>query len=167
MRAFQFPLETVRQWRHTQREIEEGTLARLFGERQRIAEERRRLEESRSASERSLLAAAAVPAAELAALDSYRQHIRAEGSRLDQRDQDCAKRIAAQRRRVLEARQKAELLDRLKARKLAEWRSEVDRGQEALAAELYLAKWRGNQRCPASSAGNKSSCGSPSHNSGL
>jgi hypothetical protein len=57
------------------------------------------------------------------------------------RRQQVSLDIDAQRGRVLDARQKYEMLDRLKTRSQGVWRAECNREQENLAGELYLARW--------------------------
>lgn len=140
MKRFEFRLERARDWRRSQLEIELGAAAALAGELARIGEERRSVEAERRAAERSVLAAPAVPASQFAALDAFRRFSDAAAAALDRRRADCEQRLAGQRRRVLEARQRYELLNRLQARALAAWRAAFEREQENLAGELYLAR---------------------------
>lgn len=141
MKRFEFPLERVREWRLSELDMEMAAAAALALELSRITAERQAIEREREAAERSILAASSVSAAELAALDAFRLHAENAAAEADRRRQDCEQRIVRQRRRILEARQRCELLSRLRQRSLAAWRSGLQREEEALAGELFLARF--------------------------
>ncbi len=142
MKAFHFQFDRVRQWRAQQLEMEKTQLPKLFEERNRIEGRRRALDRERQEEVQRVLGAGSAMAAELAALDAFTRWVKAEGHRLLDAESAVTQRIAAQQQRVVEASRRVELLDRLKQKRLSEWRSEFDREQENLAGELYLAKWR-------------------------
>ena len=48
---------------------------------------------------------------------------------------------------MLEARRRCRLLEKLKERRLAEWRAAAEREIEALAAEAFLTRWN-QERSP-------------------
>ena len=56
---------------------------------------------------------------------------------------DGAERMAAGRSAMLEARRRFRLLERLKQRRLEDWRLAGDKELEELASESYLARWTG------------------------
>ncbi len=138
---FKFRLESVRQWRSVQRDLEKAKLQALFAELRGIEARRAALAAAKQDAERAVLAAPAVDAQELAALDAHRRYAAAEAERLRRQEQECGARIAAQQAAVRKAEQNVRLLDRLKERRLAEWEAETAREQETLAAETYLAKY--------------------------
>lgn len=140
MQRFRFRLASVLGWRILQLEIEEGKLEALFAERRRRQEEIAAVGEQRRNAER-VLRADSVDGQALAALDAHRHAMVRLGERLRTQAQDCERRIAAQQVKVLEAERRVQLLDRLKERRLEEWRLEADREQETLASETFLAKW--------------------------
>lgn len=142
MKAFRFPFDRVRQWRAQQLEIEEVRLQKLFADRQAIRAQRAALDEERLREERAVRAPGSAAAQDLAVLDAFGRYVVAEKKKLTEAEAGCATRIAAQQQQVTEARRRVELLDRLKEKRLAEWRLEFDREQENLAGELFLAKWR-------------------------
>ena len=141
MQRFRFPLEKVREWRGTQVELEEARLEKLLGERQQLEATLAQLDAGRVLEERAVLRMTRVSAEQLAALDYYRIYVEERKRQTQAQIAECGGRIARQRTRLMEARRNFQLLDRLKERRLAEWRLDFSREQEALAGELYLARW--------------------------
>lgn len=141
MRRFKFRLDTVLEWRRLQLEVEETKLQRLFEELHRINREEERLAAELAEATRVVTTAASVEAADLAALESYRGWVSRENARLARARADCQKRITAQRERVTAAERDLRLFEKLKERRFEEWRLESDKEQEALAGELFLARW--------------------------
>jgi flagellar export protein FliJ len=142
MKRFQFPLDRVRRWRAEQAALEELKLERLYGQLAALADEKRNIEDKRTASERQVLEQASMEGGELQALDIYRSHVRSRIGQMDQRQREVTGEIEVQRQKLIEARRQAELLERLKDKKLGEWRALAAREEETIAGELYLAKWR-------------------------
>ena len=142
MQRFRFPLEKVREWRGTQVELEEARLEKLLGERQQLEAALAQLDAGRVSEERAVLRQTRVAAEQLAALDYYRIYVEERKRQTQAQIDECGRSVAQQRTRLMEARRNFELLDRLKERRLAEWRLDFSREQEALAGELYLARWR-------------------------
>jgi len=142
MKRFQFPLDRVRRWRQEQAALEEVQLQRWYAQLAALDEERTRAEDERAASERKVLGQASVQADELQALDAYRRHVRSRIGGIERRRGEVTAGIEKQRQLLMEARRRAELLERLKTRMFQAWRAAADREEETLAGELYLAKWR-------------------------
>ena len=142
MKRFHFPLDRVRRWRVEQAALEELKLERLYGRLAELASEKRKAQDGRATSERQVLGQASVEAAELQALDVYRLHVRSRIGQIEQGQREVMAQIEEQRQRLIEARRQAELLERLKDKKLGEWRALAAREEETIAGELYLAKWR-------------------------
>ncbi len=140
MHRFQFRLGSVLGWRAVELELEEGRLERLFTELRRRDAEALALE-VRGRESAQLIAAKTLDGQQLAALSYHRHYLEREAARLAAQRTDCAKRIAAQHQRVVEAERKVRLLERLKERRLAEWNLDFNREMEALASETFLAKW--------------------------
>jgi hypothetical protein len=141
MRAFEFPLRRALAWRRTQLGLEEDKL-RKFGaalEELRLAAAKADLVRSRA--EQTVREATQIEASELWALGAYRRRLIAQKQTLVQRQRECEQQIAGQRHVVLEAQRRCRLLEKLEERRRAEWRVEMDRETENLAAESYLAAW--------------------------
>ena len=142
MKRFRFPLERVRRWREEQADLEEIKLERLFSELSAIQRQHEELLSERTQAETILNSGKPISAEELARLDVFRQHVQARCISLDQLEREHAAKIAQQRQRVVEARRQFELLERLRMKNLMQWRGASNQEQEALAAELYLARRR-------------------------
>jgi len=146
VKRFQFPLERVLRWRAGQASVEELKLRQLLDETRRLESVRRGLESDVKAAESRVLAGSSIEAIELTSLGSYRLHARRKIRDLDKLRLEQQAKIVDQRQRVMEARRHSELLERLRGKTFEEWRSAVNREQETLAAELFLAKPRRNNR---------------------
>jgi flagellar export protein FliJ len=146
MKRFHFPLDRVRRWRAEQAALEELKLERWLAQLAALGEQRVRAENERSASERQVLGQATVEAGELQALNAYRRHVRASLEKIESRRGEVLVQVEKQRQILLEARRRAELLERLKTRMFHAWQAAADREEETLAGELHLAKWRRRSR---------------------
>jgi hypothetical protein len=140
MKRFQFPLEHVRRWRSEQASLEEAKLGQLCDRLTALGEARQRVELARTQSEQEVLSQAFIESFELQSLEDYRIHTRFKIRDIGIQQQKCEQQLAEQRKKLIEARQKAELLDRLKQKALAEWTAANNREEETLATELFLAK---------------------------
>jgi flagellar export protein FliJ len=142
VKRFRFPLDRVRLWRAEQATLEELKLQGLLGQLAALADERARTANERAASEREVMGQDSIEARDLQALDAFQRHARTKIGRIEQRQRTLAGEIERQRARLIEARQRAELLERLKKKKHEEWQTLAAREEETLAGELYLAKRR-------------------------
>lgn len=140
MKRFRFPLERVKKWREDQAGLEEMRLQTLYSEIGNLEAEQRRIAAETEQSCRGILRQAAVSAQELSTLEDYRLYAARESRRIAARRRDVEARIVEQRRRVLDARRKCQLLDGLRDKALISWTAAQDKEQEDLAAELFLAK---------------------------
>jgi len=142
MKRFEFPLDRVRRWRAQQAEIEELKLHQLRDRLAALGVQKLRLELDRATSERAVLGQSSIEASEVQSLEAYRRHTGNKIRDIEVREQQCEEQIREQRQRVIEARQRAELLERLRQKLWEEWREAAGREEENLATELYLAKRR-------------------------
>ena len=140
MKKFHFQLESVRRLRHQQQEIEETKLrqiaARLHEWEHRIAT----LDAERQQAEAALRGRSTFDGSELAALENYRGESARRRRNLEAELEQERQRLAAQRRVLVEANRRVELLERLKEKALADWSHQWDKEQEQTATEVYLAK---------------------------
>jgi flagellar export protein FliJ len=144
LKKFSFRLEQVRHWRESQRDQEEVRLQALFAELNQLERARVELGNAAAKAEQSVRPtpdAPSPPIQELQALDSYRCYIRRECQRLAGLRPPLEARIVAQRRALVEAERKVEVLDLLRDERLEEWKKELDKEQEDLVAELVVARW--------------------------
>ena len=80
----------------------------------------------------------------LAGLGSFRLHVRKKNRELAAQRAECAERLAAGRGAVLAARRHFRLLERLKERRLKDWRKGARQELEELASESHLVQWVGH-----------------------
>jgi flagellar export protein FliJ len=140
MKRFAFPLETVRRWRLERVDIEELKLRQILAEKQRLAATKVQIQSEVAETVRQVLGQTSVPSLELESLDSFRLYVRGRIRDLENQERQCEARIVEQRNKVLEARRQFELLERLRKKAFTEWRVAGNKEQEAMAAELFLAK---------------------------
>ena len=144
MRRFTFSLDRVLQWRSTQARLEESLLEALHAELRELNAGRTRLESEAGAAAAVVFQSGGASGAELATLGAFRQACALRLARLDQVREQSTARIARQTEAALERRRAVRLLERLKERRLEEWKRTADRELELEAAEAWLA--RGGQR---------------------
>jgi len=141
MNAFRFPLQKVLEWRRLQLELEEMQLRRkaalLAGMDRQSAE----LDESGRTAERQVREWNPLASGELEALGGFRLHVKRKQQEMLVSREECRQQLDRQQSVVLEARRRLRLLEKLKERRLAEWRAAEKKELEELASESYLAKW--------------------------
>jgi len=146
MKRFEFTLERVRQWRQTQVDIELARLEGLFRQLSRLRDGAAQLAQAVRAAEQEIESEAeqgrVIDPLALAGLDDYRLYAKREQAVLARQEEELSRQIAAQRNRVIDARRDYRLLEKLRARARAAWERGNDKEIEALAGELYLAKWK-------------------------
>jgi flagellar export protein FliJ len=141
VKRFHFTQEKILDYRRQQLELEEAKMETLRAERQALDAEWSRLESEVAETRRQLMVTASVDSQELLASDRYLRHLAAEKQRLAARLADWQGRAAKQRQATAEARRRVRLMEKLEERQLSEWTAGVNREQENLSAELYLARW--------------------------
>ena len=141
MRAFEFPLRRVLEWRRTQLELAENKLRRMAADLEELALAAVKLNLVKGRAEQAVRDSPAVDAGDLWALAAYRARLIAEQQALARRRRECEQQVVLQRQRVLEAQRQCRLLEKLAQSRRAEWRIAMDREMEGLAAESFLALW--------------------------
>jgi len=140
MKRFNFPLDRVRRWRLEQLNVEELKLQQLRAELESLAASKRLIQDELTGTQRQVLGQTCMQASELETLDSYRLHIRGRIRELENREWERGTKIVEQRAKVVEARRQFELLEQLRKKSFGAWKTAVDKEQEDLAAELFLAR---------------------------
>jgi flagellar export protein FliJ len=127
MKSFRFRLDRVLDWRRTELEMEENRLKRMYAGLAAIDQARAGLESARDEASHALLARATVDGAELQLLSGYRDAVKLQCARLDQKRRESEQEAAAQQQKLLAVRRRLRLLENLKDRRLAEWKCETER----------------------------------------
>jgi hypothetical protein len=141
MKAFHFPLERVLSLRRTQLELEDARFRQSAAALAAIDRARAELGAAAVAADLEVRSAASIAGADLAALDEFHRHVRSQEHMLAGRRAERVRELAAQEAAMHEARRRCRLLERLRERRRAEWKTENDRELEQVAAESYLARW--------------------------
>src|SRR5947209_1542707 len=133
MKRFDFPLQRVMDIREKQVAIEEAKLGRLNAEAQILDARRAALDSEEARVAQSIVSAAVISSADLAAIDSFRRYLKVQRAAVEQQREDAGRRTAQQREALLEARRRFELLGRLREKARQEWTREFDRELETIA----------------------------------
>ena len=141
MKAFQFPLDKALDWRRVQLELEEARYKQQVDALAGLDRQRAEVEASGIRAEIQVREWSPIAAGDLGALGNFRLYVKRE-SAIARRRFEAAQMLAEQQKRMLEARRRCRLLERLKERRLTEWAAQRDREVEEIAAESYLARWR-------------------------
>jgi len=142
MQKFHFSLEKILGWRRTELQAAEAGLAPLVAERRGLEAARHEIAMGRARADRDLLQGASVDGSELEALARYRLRIENQKSAIERDLADCRERTARQSALIIEAHRRLRLLEKLKARRLAEWHVQWEREMETFASEAFLARWK-------------------------
>jgi hypothetical protein len=143
MTAFRFPLEKALEWRRIELDLEEARFKRQAAELAGLDRRRAEVEASGIRAETQVREWSPVEAGDLAALGRFRLHVKSEEAGILRQREESARALAVQQKAMLEARRRCRLLERLKERRLAEWKSAAEHEVEEIAAESYLAHWKG------------------------
>ena len=140
MKRFHFELRRVLDWRRQQLELEQIKLEPMVAELHLRDSRIGQCEAERRELRRPVACSASAEAQDLASAERYWLYLGGQSKRLAAELAACQERIVQQRARILEARRRLRLLERLEQRRREEWQAGADREQEALAAELFLAR---------------------------
>ena len=141
MKAFHFRLARVLHLREGQLKTEESKLEQLIAQRARMEAARDALEASLQRERVSVKSQQFVHAADLAALQLYEVRVQRERKQWAARLAAHNESVEKQKARVIEARGRVRLLEKLREKRQGEWRVENDRALEELAADFSTAQW--------------------------
>jgi hypothetical protein len=142
LNRFVFSLQKILDWRRTQLELEEAKFRQAMEAVAAVDRARAEVEAGAVKAELEVRGWDKVAGRDLHALGDYRLHVHSQERALEARRDECARRAAAQKAAMLEARRRCRLLERLRERRLAEWKAAQTRELDSLASESYLAQWR-------------------------
>lgn len=140
MKAFEFRLQRIADFRRQQADVAKTRLQELLAEMQCLEDERRSLEEQRHEARNSVTGQSNLRGEDLFALASFQEYLGRRLKELNQKQSELASKIEKQRDAVIEAERKVKLLERLKDRKFQEWRAASDRELDELAADSHMAR---------------------------
>lgn len=138
MKKFTFRLERVLEYRKLQADIEEGKLARLRRESEALATRQAELD---SAWKMAQAAASAQPE-ERVWLSAYRRDYEHRRAKLTLERTRKNQELAAQQAVWVAAKQRAEVLAKVKAKQYQEWERGFQKELDDLAMDSFLARWK-------------------------
>jgi hypothetical protein len=141
MNSFRFPLQKALDWRHIQLELEEARYKQQAAELGALDRLRAEVEASGIRVEIEVRAWDKLGGSDLAALDQFRLRLKKERARIADQRTAAARKVLEQQDKMMEARRRYRLLERLRDRRLTEWQSAHDKELESIATESYLARW--------------------------
>ncbi len=140
MKAFEFRLERIAEIWQKEAEISREQLQLLLNELMRLENERHALL-MQSESERAVLARRTdLTGQDLMAFSQFQGHVTRRSKEIDDQKAKVQTKAEAQRLIVLEAERRVKLLNRLRERKLQDWKLESARELENLASDSHLAR---------------------------
>lgn len=141
MKAFRFRLQRVLELRESEVKTEETQLERLRTRRAQMEAERLSLVNSLERATVSVRGQQFLHMFDLAALDRYKERVKRElqewDTRLTRQDAEIDKQMG----RVVAARGRVKLMEKLRERRHVEWQSEADREMEELTSDFAAAQW--------------------------
>jgi len=141
MKAFQFPLQRVLEYRELQMRTEEEKLSTIQNQLAEVLHRENALTAAQLNAEMNLLGRPVVEATEFRALSAFQLRIRSEKVSLVAARKNLETQIAEQRKRLLKARKDCKILQNLKDRRKKAWTYLSDREIENIAAESYISNW--------------------------
>jgi len=141
MKKFRFPLQRLLHYRRSRLAGEQALLERLMAEQAALEHRRAALEREERMVNESIRRLPVLDSGQLEAVAAFRRFAAAEAVRLAEEAASASARIASQREAVLSARREVEVLEKLRERRLRDWRLELDREMEKQTAELVVARW--------------------------
>jgi len=141
MKAFQFPLQRVLEWRELQMRTEEEKLSTIQNKLKEVLHRENALTAAQLKAEMNVLGQPLVEGAEFRALAAFQLRIRSEKASLVAARKNLEIQIADQRKRLLKVRKDCKILENLKDRRKKAWTYLSDREIENTAAESYISSW--------------------------
>jgi flagellar export protein FliJ len=141
VRAFRFPLDRALHIRRAQSGIEQARLQRLLHDREQVERQAAQTLADSAAIRIALTAQPLLASSEISTIPDYQRGARVNLDRLDHRRQQLQQRIQEQKKALAEAERKVKLLEKLRARRFAEWEAQIQKELDNFAADAYLARW--------------------------
>jgi flagellar export protein FliJ len=146
MARFHFPLDRVIRWRSIEFALEQAKLKRLGQEQIRLQMQAAALGAEKAKLGASIVTLPDPHGEDLRAMVDYGAVLRRRAQKLGELRTRSDRDLAVQKKRYNEAKQRLQLLEELRERKLVEWRYEQGLELETLAAEAYLSNWNRERR---------------------
>jgi flagellar export protein FliJ len=141
MKAFQFPLQRVLEWRALHMRTEEEKLSSMQNKLAEVLHRDNALVAEQLNAQMNVLGQQVLEGSQFRALAAFQLRIRNERAALLASRRNYESQIAEQRKRLLKARKDCKILGNLKERRKKAWTYLSDRELENTAAESYISNW--------------------------
>lgn len=146
MTRFQFRLQSVLRWRQAQLDAERAKLEQLVAEQRKVNAAVEALRNERAQAKAFLSGKSDLQGVELRLVSSFLLGVEARAAKLRDHLRAITQSVEAQRKQVARADRNVRLLNKLREKKLEEWKQEADREIETLAQESWMAAQHGSRR---------------------
>lgn len=146
MSGFHFRLDRVLRWRSLELAAEEAKLKRLMQEGAVLESTLVRIQSAISDIPVQIAILTDPYGRDLNSISAYAQHLTRERAAITKRRGEKQREIAAQAEVHRAAKQRCQLLEELRSRRLSEWQRETNVQLDHLAHESYLARWKPRPR---------------------
>lgn len=140
MKSFRFRLQRVLEYRQLQQNLEQTKLQKLTTQRNVLEQDLKMNLKNQDSSWILPEPGRALSVNDLYFASDHRQMLKRQEAQLLHKIRMVEKEIQVQRGRVQEAKQRQELLEKLKLRRRMEWQTELDRELEELASDAYRSR---------------------------
>ena len=140
MQKFRFSLESAMQHRQMQIDMQRAKLESLYSELRRLLGQKQNLVEEKEFADAMVKGVDPCFSLSLMALDNFSRHVTVQQTVLEHQTAECMRLIAEQQVCLMNAQRDYDLLEKLRTKKLAEWRCAADKEQEQTAADVHIAR---------------------------
>ncbi len=148
MKKFSFSLDRVLAWRRSERELVQAGMGKLIAEREALASRADSIRDERAVYERSLANALYFDGGSVQTLPHWQKRVEKSLTELAAQMVQVRVRMEQQMERLREAELKVKLLEKLRERRVSEWKTALNLEEENQAAEAYLARFARLKRAP-------------------
>jgi flagellar biosynthesis chaperone FliJ len=141
MKAFRFRLQRVLELRESELKTEEAALEHLWYQRSRMVAERDALVASSECATAEICTQRYLHPSDLVMMDRYKETVKRELLRYAEKLKAHDVSIDKQKARVVAARGRVKLLEKLRDKSQQEWQQAADHELEELAADFSAAQW--------------------------
>jgi flagellar export protein FliJ len=139
MTPFRFRLEKVLAFRRVQVELEEARYKQQSAAVAELDQMRAELEANGIRTEIQVRDWSPLTGSDLTALAGFRSRVQKEEQAIALRRSQAVQQLETLKRSMIEARRRYELLERLREKRLTEWKAAGDRELDELASESHLS----------------------------
>jgi len=140
LKAFHFRLERILEWHAARLLVEEAELRRITAQAVELERAAMVLDQGRTEAENGVRLLAQINGSDLTALAAYRLSAEKRRQILREKLIETQKLVIGQRGKLMEARRKHRLVEKLRERRVTEWTMESNREIEQNASESHLAR---------------------------